>query len=86
MADFAGWPKPREMAVMACLECIRLRRQYEHLRHAWVNSFKVRIESIESAPAERYFELRVITEEAWVDSECARLELLDHQDAHSTWN
>lgn len=69
--------------VVACSECARLLVEYERLTVVHKRAQHARIAATAQASAEEYMALRATADEAWMDLECARLEVDQHRRIHA---
>jgi hypothetical protein len=67
---------------MPCSECDRLMAMHYELNRKWTTAVKARIECAADTSAADYTELRTGADEAWLDSESARLEVDQHKQRH----
>ena len=79
-----GMTTVRAVGFGSCEECARLLAEHERLKDIRrVAADMLRIASAGSFPAREYRRLRVTANEAWLDAECASLELDHHRRRHS---
>jgi hypothetical protein len=64
-----------------CEECARLRAEYERLNKAYTTAVEA-TEAAYSAPSNQFLRLRIVSNEAWLEMEVARLELERHFERH----
>ena len=68
---------------MACSECARLLAECGRLKRTYTTAVQARIRCLAVSPEPEYIRLQKAAEEAWIDSECARLGLEQHKRIHS---
>jgi hypothetical protein len=68
---------------MYCVECDRLRGEYERLLSAYITGVNVLSGRSGAIPACEYMRLRADADEARIDSELAHLELERHKRIHA---
>ena len=64
---------------MECSECVHLLAECERLNEAYTVAFDTMLGRSGTMQGSDFIKLRIATDEAWIDSERARLKLQEHK-------
>jgi len=70
---------------VACEDCTRLRAEHDFRNRAYITAH-VATDAAHWGLVKEFLRLRVVSNEAWLDAEIARLELERHQRRHRKTN